>query len=106
MIPVTDDDDDDDVGWFGSERSFPEPSPEPGTKEYEDWQERKRAMKSQKKIREDPWIQEFKKETDNQEQEREKRFLQECDANNTRRRECGMAPYSYETFKKYGTGIF
>ena len=93
MVPVTDDDDDD-VGWFGSKRSFPEPPLE------------KTARKSLKKIREDPWIQKFKKETDKQEQEREKRFLQECDANNARRRECGMAPYSYETFKKYGTGIF
>ena len=45
-------------------------------------------------------------ETDKQKQEREKRFLQECDANNARRREVGMEPYSYETFRTFGTGIF
>ena len=45
-------------------------------------------------------------ETDKQKQEREKRFLQECDANNARRREAGMEPYSYETFRTFGTGIF
>ena len=45
-------------------------------------------------------------ETDEQKQEREKRFLQECDANNTERRKCGLPPYSYETFRTFGTGIF
>ena len=45
-------------------------------------------------------------ETDKQKQEREKRFLQECDANNTERRKCGLPPYSYETFRTFGTGIF
>ena len=39
-------------------------------------------------------------ETCKEDHEGEKRFLQECDATNARRRKCGMAPYSYETFKK------
>ena len=56
--------------------------------------------------RKDPWIQQFKREADQQEQYKEKRFLQECDANNAERIKNGMAPYSYETFKKFGTGIF
>ena len=38
--------------------------------------------------------------------EGEKRFKRECDANNAERRKHGMAPYSYETFRIYGTGIF
>ena len=45
-------------------------------------------------------------ETDKQKQEKEKRFVQECDANNARRKEAGLLPYSYETFRTYGTGIF
>ena len=45
-------------------------------------------------------------ETDKQKQEKEKRFLQECDANNAERRKCGLLPYSYETFRTFGTGIF
>ena len=45
-------------------------------------------------------------ETDKQKQEKEKRFLQECDANNAERRKHGMLPYSYETFRTYGSGIF
>ena len=45
-------------------------------------------------------------ETDKQKQEREKRFVQECDANNARRKEAGLSPYSYETFRTFGTGIF
>ena len=43
---------------------------------------------------------------DEQKQEKEKRFLQECDANNAERRKCGLLPYSYETFRTFGTGIF
>ena len=45
-------------------------------------------------------------ETDKQKQEKEKRFLQECDANNAERRKCGLLPYSYETFRTFGSGIF
>ena len=45
-------------------------------------------------------------ETDKEKQEKEKRFLQECDANNARRREAGMEPYSYEIFRTFGSGIF
>ena len=45
-------------------------------------------------------------ETDKEKQEREKRFFQECDANNAERRKCGLPPYSYETFITFGTGIF
>ena len=45
-------------------------------------------------------------ETDKQKQEKEKRFFQECDANNAERRKCGLLPYSYETFRTFGTGIF
>ena len=45
-------------------------------------------------------------ETDKEKQEREKRFFQECDANNAERRKCGLPPYSYETFRTFGTGIF
>ena len=45
-------------------------------------------------------------ETDKQKQEKEKRFLQECDANNAERRKCGLLPYSYETFRTFGTRIF
>ena len=45
-------------------------------------------------------------ETDKQKQEKEKRFFQECDANNAERRKCGLPPYSYETFRTFGTGIF
>ena len=45
-------------------------------------------------------------ETDKQKQEKEKRFLEECDANNAERRKCGLPPYSYETFSTFGTGIF
>ena len=45
-------------------------------------------------------------ETDKEKQEREKRFFQECDANNAERRNCGLPPYSYETFRTFGTGIF
>ena len=37
-------------------------------------------------------------ETDKEKQEREKRFFQECDANNAEKRKCGLPPYSYETF--------
>lgn len=36
----------------------------------------------------------------------EDRFKRECDANNAERKKHGMAPYSYETYKTYGTGIF
>ena len=43
---------------------------------------------------------------DKKKQEKEKRFLQECDANNAQRRKCGLLPYSYETFRTFGTGIF
>ena len=43
-------------------------------------------------------------ETDKQKQE--KTFFQECDANNAKRRKCGLLPYSYETFRTFGTGIF
>ena len=43
---------------------------------------------------------------DKQKQEKEKRFLQECDANNAQRRKCGLPPYSHETFRTYGSGIF
>ena len=43
---------------------------------------------------------------DEQKQEKEKRFLQECDANNAERRKCGLLPYSYETFRTFGSGIF
>ena len=45
-------------------------------------------------------------ETNEQKQEKEKRFLQECDANNAERRKCGLSPHSYETFRTFGTGIF
>ena len=45
-------------------------------------------------------------ETEKEKQEKEKRFLQECDANNAERRKHGMLPYSYETFRTYGSGIF
>ena len=45
-------------------------------------------------------------ETDKQKQEKEKRFLQECDANNAERRKCGLLPYSHETFRTFGSGIF
>ena len=45
-------------------------------------------------------------ETAEQKQEREKRFVQECDANNAERRKRGLLPYSYETFRTFGTGIF
>ena len=45
-------------------------------------------------------------ELDKQKQEKEKRFLQEFDANNAGRRKCGLPPYSYETFRTFGTGIF
>ena len=45
-------------------------------------------------------------ETDKQKQEKEKLFLQECDANNVERRKRGLLPYSYETFRTFGTGIF
>ena len=45
-------------------------------------------------------------ETDKQKPEKQKRFLQECDANNAERRKCGLLPDSYETFRTFGTGIF
>ena len=45
-------------------------------------------------------------ETDKEKQEREKRFFQECDANNAERRKSGLPPSSYETFRTFGTGIF
>ena len=45
-------------------------------------------------------------QTETEKQENEKRFLQECDANNAQRRKVGLPPYSYETFRTYGTGIF
>ena len=45
-------------------------------------------------------------ETDKQKQEKEKRFFQECDANNAERRKCGLLPYSHETFRTFGSGIF
>ena len=38
--------------------------------------------------------------------ESEARFKRECDANNAQRKKCGMAPYSYDIFRQYGTGIF
>ena len=38
--------------------------------------------------------------------ESEERFKRECDANNAERKKLGMAPYSYDIFRKYGTGIF
>ena len=38
--------------------------------------------------------------------ENEQRFKRECDANNAARKKHGMAPYSYEIFRRYGTGIF
>lgn len=33
-------------------------------------------------------------------------FYARCDANNARRIAVGLQPYSYETFRQYGTGIF
>ena len=46
-------------------------------------------------------------ETEKEKQESEKKqFLKECDANNAQRRKVGLEPYSYETFRTYGTGIF
>ena len=45
-------------------------------------------------------------ETFKQKQEKEKRILQECDANNAERRKCGLLPYSHETFRTFGSGIF
>ena len=38
--------------------------------------------------------------------ESEARFKRECDANNAQREKYGMAPYSYDIFRQYGTGIF
>ena len=38
--------------------------------------------------------------------ENEQRFKRECDANNAQRKKHGMVPYSYDIFRKYGTGIF
>ena len=38
--------------------------------------------------------------------ESEARFKRECDANNAERKKWGMAPYSYDIFRTYGTGIF
>ena len=43
-------------------------------------------------------------ETDKQKQE--KTFFQECDVSNAKGRKCGLLPYSYETFRTFGTGIF
>ena len=45
-------------------------------------------------------------ETEKEKQESEKQFLKECDANNAQRRKLGLEPYSYETFRTFGTGIF
>ena len=38
--------------------------------------------------------------------ESEDRFKRQCDANNAERKKHGMAPYSYDIFRQYGTGIF
>ena len=38
--------------------------------------------------------------------ESEARFKRECDNNNAQREKYGMAPYSYDIFRTYGTGIF
>ena len=38
--------------------------------------------------------------------ESEQRFKQECDANNAERKKHGMAPYSYDIFRKYGKASF
>ena len=87
---------DDDFGW-----------PERGKKRFiEEEREYKGKDYLFGSYRKDPWIKQFKREADQQEQYKEKRFLQECDANNAERIKNGMAPYSYETFKKFGTGIF
>lgn len=65
-----------------------------------------RPLDKVEQYRKDPWMQQFKAAADRQEQTKEQRFLQECDANNAQRQKYGMAPYSYETYRTYGTGIF